>query len=498
MKMFHVNTGQIFAQPYESEYAIIRRCLVANPGIPFTAIGSSLRMMDSKTELIADRLQNLQPSLPRTQPFKGLKFTYRRQCPKCAALLYHTDLYIFEWLTHCPIHHIALTKVCPCCHLPWPDRGAIAKRDCPTCGRLSFKQLCNFVIPGIQSMDYTPIERIYSFIRHQKNTQNIRLDCFNPRTPFYDYVSPWWRFIKVDSLLFPGGQLPHCKGYIGAELDALHIKYRPMQYKSSPLYACKKSHIDDIRRWQIDTNNLTCIYQAMKIIIHWIVRHTPGNHVLHISEYFYLDLQYAINKTNFCPYCTALSLWFFDVLGPYLDPYFRERRLLHKFLLESGFGEFYRKDEPYLIVDDKNYYVMNKAFSTWFYQRGLIISYMDIQQYIFQLDSEIRRSLSKGTGSSNINYRINRELFTDQFCSFDIVNGRFKFYYANEQPLNDYIPIKIPNLGARCKAYHHRYSNFFIENKANVNVELSASNFSVGIFRSLTQEYRNHMEGLLK
>jgi hypothetical protein len=372
----------------------------------------------------------------------------------------------------------------------------VGKRACSTCGRISLKLLIERVLPGIQSLDYTPIKMIYDFMQYQGNHQHIRLDCYNPRAPYYNFVSPWWRLVEMNHVLYPGFQFQRQEQFTKSDLDPLHISYSSLQTRSSSIYPYRLRNFSNASPRQYETLHLTWIFQVMKQIVRWIAQHSTKNHTVHISEYYYLDLQLAINKPDICPFCTALSIWLFDVLGPYLDPNYLDRRRRYKFLSESGFNEFYRRDEPFLAVHNDRSYILSKEFSRWFYQRGLLVSFIDIQRAIFSLVDKIRQSRKKHTSQLYIDHRIEREKFTDQYCAYDLVKGRFAFYYVNEQPLDAYTPPVSTDIEAACETYHNCYSEHYSDSDAYFLFKLPSHTLSRETFEDIKKQYRDFMESL--
>ena len=150
MSQIHINIGHLFAKPYESNYSMMRRCLCANPGLTYFYIASLLNQSVHYRRNAYERLRTLQvryklnkyDSYPSSfvfpEPIVDIDTTssshYKRQCPKCAKEMYHTNIYNYSWLSRCPIHHCKLTYQCGICNQQWPTIQTVAKRDCPGCG----------------------------------------------------------------------------------------------------------------------------------------------------------------------------------------------------------------------------------------------------------------------------------------------------------------------------------------------------------------------------
>lgn len=72
--------------------------------------------------------------LPYHPPEPLPQSTALRNCPRCAAIGYHSPVYQWAWLTQCPIHGVPLTAACPDCQAPWPSVVELLERHCPGCG----------------------------------------------------------------------------------------------------------------------------------------------------------------------------------------------------------------------------------------------------------------------------------------------------------------------------------------------------------------------------
>lgn len=57
-----------------------------------------------------------------------------RNCPVCAQMGYHCNLYQYPWFKRCPIHNTLLTYHCPQCLQLWPLAKELQSRKCPVCG----------------------------------------------------------------------------------------------------------------------------------------------------------------------------------------------------------------------------------------------------------------------------------------------------------------------------------------------------------------------------
>ncbi len=461
MKLFHINTGRGYAQPYESDYAVLRRCLIANPGIPLTAIESCLRELDSDSGFVLERIKNLEGPRNQLDGVINIPFSYKRQCPECAKLLYHTDIYALPWLNKCPIHHCKLTDTCPGCHRHWPNKHELTKRKCQTCGLLSLKTIHTKVITGIRSIEHTSIKKIHDFIEQKTIYSDLKLGCAElsgtNRFPFTldDY---WWKEINSYNTLFPAFHKHLVNGFGDYQLAKLEMENSTVCKKSSKLYKRSDNSIDV--SYKEKSVYLKWFIESLHEVIYWISQHMTTSHVVLLTEYYHVGLEDIIKNRRICPYCTAFSLWFYNYVIDFIDYENTPIKFTYDILASSGFSEFYRAGMPYLISDNC-IYTMNKQFNKWFYQRGLIVSFLHVFKHIIMLTEKINNYKSKPNKYLYIDYRVKNVISDCQFSAFNIVHDKFVFYYKHPDPLMSYKPPKLTGLTQSCKSYHKRYSDVF-------------------------------------
>lgn len=139
-----INTGALLRHPAESDYAIVRRVMIANPGMSSTSIKKALTAMLGGVAArklvppgdIAAAVRVLEtPRFGESRPsIASGDVTIRRNCARCASIAYHCAAYDLSWLTHCPLHHDVLTSACPRCQRPWPAARDLPLRGCDVCG----------------------------------------------------------------------------------------------------------------------------------------------------------------------------------------------------------------------------------------------------------------------------------------------------------------------------------------------------------------------------
>jgi hypothetical protein len=137
-----MNHGLCFFHPNESLYNMYRRLLIANP-----AHRSNVKNLLPKRELIKQLKKSFEEfpdnpilKIPGACSPKDLTRFYDitlgcgYQCPECARLIFHTNLFNYSWIKQCPVHRKNLVDECPECGKKWPDSKGLDKNDCPCCG----------------------------------------------------------------------------------------------------------------------------------------------------------------------------------------------------------------------------------------------------------------------------------------------------------------------------------------------------------------------------
>lgn len=450
MTPFHINTGKIFAQPYESAYAMLRRCLLANPGMPLAALEANLRALRPDLDAVVERLEALQPSPGQVDPSRHARIFsgWQRGCPECARQLYHTELFAYPWLTRCPIHHCALTTRCPVCHQLWPAPTELARRECSGCGIVLPDGLKASIGSAIEQQRYQPIGVIYALLDTPPISPGL---CIADRDVAYRYRTPWWLPVPEESPRFPAfsarrqGNFPHAK------LRALHLpvydircrstRLSRIEYPSDPRPAADR----ETERWQ-RFSHPTIGYAVTQRIVAWIARYAPSTHQLHVASYRYLRMRDLIHAPPLCSYCFAFSLWFFHCAAVAMAIGAEDAVDDYPFLNESGGFMFLSPIEPQVVIYD-DYYKTTDAFSAWFYRRGLELSFLDMLRFAVFFGEQ----LATYRAGDQTQYRPYARQSSNDFLYLATVSEeQLYFYYENLHPLDVYRPPQRTDLNSTC------------------------------------------------
>jgi len=180
-----LNSGLTLRFPYESEYNVYRRFLVANGRTTIQDIRKELIQIYSNSypsikyqynylitkKLEKDRCRELNISI--AAPL-NLKLTNKviHNCTECAKSCYHSEFYDIPWLKLCPIHKCPLTKSCAECGKPWPKISELPIRKCISCG---------------SKMNWDNLKKAHRLRHDKKNTYDLSvlnrsLKIFNEET----------------------------------------------------------------------------------------------------------------------------------------------------------------------------------------------------------------------------------------------------------------------------------------------------------------------------
>lgn len=433
MATFHLNIGHCFAQPYESDYAQWRRCLSVNRGVPFAVIVKQLRAFVPHTTPLLARLRGLQHAPTPTLSYRN-PHSYRRQCPRCVAQLYHTDLFALQWINACPLHDCAITTHCPACHAPWPDIKALPKRACPVCGILSAEHLREVSLPAMQQTDYRPIRELYALLA--KNDQPHCLLTVDPvrRYPVYWSDSIWWTRLPIENAQYGALLTARSRRFLEHRRRARQIRFLRMTYRASALNPWDGQPLLSIRA----RHHLEC--RAVNAVRRWIDAATPAAHRLQFDDYRGLSTADLAHQPIRCAYCTAFSIWLMHLLRAHYGQVHPDRVRYYPFLAAAGFPGMCHLGLP-MVMRDNTTYRLDPAFVAWFYQRTLRTAFVQLlaflQRWYEACPAPPARTDPQGPGIP-LHYAdffyADQHVWTET-CVTRVCDDRFFFFFAQDDPL---------------------------------------------------------------
>jgi len=463
LKTPRINVGHVFAQPYESDYAMWRRCLVANPGRSLSAIKQAVKTRVRQAGTTTERLRQLQLAPGLQLP---LRASYRRQCPSCAQHLYHCDVYALPWLPTCPIHHCRLTTTCPTCRMHWPDLDELSGRDCPHCGRPSIAQLAEASWTPLAEKAQDAIGKLVTFITQPPSLSAPRLvdDCEQDWRAFGDR---WWQQVPIDSPAFPAFQVHHQQGECRAWLKRLGVRVYPLSRIASNLTPVEPRDADafcpELKRlpypavfWE--DQKQAAERDVLSGIVGWIAASTPDNHHIHLTDYRHVSLQELLHGRGFCPYCLALSVWYFDIAAKRHGAFYARTINEYAFFEQCGFDGPMTVCAPVAVRAKQALFALDQPFALAMYRRGLEVAFVDLLRLAFAMLMgtprwDGRRPLRAPTPTKVVSPR-----YTERRLSLAIVEDRLICYHEHPSALAAYVPPQAAKLAAKCRGYRRRYA----------------------------------------
>jgi hypothetical protein len=369
-------------------------------------------------------------------------------------------VYRLPWLSHCPIHHCALTPDCPVCTRPWPVGIELARRDCTGCGPVPLERLGNLLAVE----DTRVIGELFDFSTRTDPPHS--LVGGSARLPV-ELLAPWWQEITTESPLFASAQAHRKPSLTETELTERHIVRPAIQHRSTALIVgatgAPFSGDGSFDPFDLELTRRTRRYRrrhfrAWQSIVSWIADQTAG-HRLHITNYRNRRPADFLSGPDPCPYCMALSLWFFHTAAQRYGPYYARRIDVYPFYQHGERGGFFDTFEPLVRMADGTLLLPEQAFSDWFVQQELVLLY----RYVLETISEWCEQLIQYRDSREMS--VFRRLSSDPFrsaCWYTTAlgNNELTFYYEHEQPLDAFDGPRFPRIKSRCRAYHrHAASN---------------------------------------
>lgn len=384
MTALPLNTGHAFARPYESDYAMWRRALVANPSLSWAGLAHALDPHVAPGRNPTERLAAGQLAPPTTL---SLKATYQRQCPVCAQLLYHTDIYALPWLPRCPIHGCELTTTCPTCQESWPSLRDAGARDCPTCGRFDHAARLAAWDAALTSAVERQIGPLVALCTDTSPLGPGSLIDDLEQT-WGRYGAGWWVNVPLEAPCFPSVAVHSGRQDDTQMLAHLGVAVGPMERLVSALRsdgdvvpaawaAGPESSVD----WRRDKRMVD--HHVLAAIVAWIDRWTPASHQAHTSNYQDRGLTDLTAQPGFCPFCLALSLWVMQVAEQQLGPLCARGNNSFPLFAETGYRGPLEIGAPIAVRHNHQVARLDPSLGLALYRRGLEVAFVDLLRFAF-------------------------------------------------------------------------------------------------------------------
>lgn len=436
--MNRLNTGQPYNKPYQSAYASVRQCLFSNAGISHSSLTSQLRHRAQQKGGLVERIGALQ-GLALDDASKSAK----RHCPACAHLLYHCGVFEYPWLTHCPIHGCALTRTCPTCGNPWPTLEQLTKRPCAHCGIPTLATCSPDITEPVDVARYEPIAWLLK-LTHKESVHDVRLslrELYDPFSRSYALRLPLTVFTSNSAYMLTVRAHAH-QPAISKRLKILNIRE-----KNVSEHTCMLSHVfEDLKRAHTGQRNARathdilppnwvtqCECQVINRCLSWIDHYAGPSHVVRIRCYRHFSFHDFAEAGGVCPYCLALSLWFYAVNIDRYGDYYQTRAYDFPFLEEMQANLHYLVGLPLIRWQGQDY-IPSQAFDEWFYHYSLELFFVRCYQVALALCHIIHlRSLSNWDLAGRV--RLLQESLESARYGAYFSEQRLHFFVVSPHPL---------------------------------------------------------------
>ena len=446
------NTGAFFYRPYQSDAITLRSMLSTNNGFGPHDIDQRLRELKYPGNSLMKRMNHLVSSELKhpISPKVNLPRLDTRQCPKCAANYYHSDLFNLPWLGQCPIHHCEFTGSCPKCSQPWPSNDEVSKRSCALCGLFDVTKIALSVSWMQKDRRYLAIDDLVSSITD--------VACAEAQLVNQDPLENcWWRPITTSHHQFPACGLNAHPKMTKERINYFGTGMPSFERKIIPLVSQELTHQQPERGASQPEDQCRALdqYEVIVRILKRFTQLTAEPHMPTISTYRHLTIEHLHKKTCPCAQCMALSLWFFyiasweyghrSLLG--IQEYPFARNILSK--------QFYTPFHCTHISTDSHNLRVDQSFTSWTYQRSLELSFIDIYHFVIH----VQRVIKSGAKSNNYRqltpYIQSKKQLEDHYYRVNYTGGDASIYYQNRYPI-DHLDVERAAPTSDCSGRYER------------------------------------------
>ena len=257
--------GQTFKLPFESESGIIARIIHVNPSRRLQHLVEycdnnpsgfhgyySTKAKPGDVTLLNAYYASFPLDYPAGEHIKNCikEAVHHRNCPKCALSGYHSNLFNFLCVTHCPIHNESITKHCPECHKCWQYGVKQYSTGCTTCGRCASYDDFLQMRTELSQQDFGPLINWY-----KSRKVFIAKDTIHSLSGFQSRI-----ISRSENLLDIGNIVTHKSGRNYCRLDSRlkknlivqpEIKYWSLEHAD-----LKKYLKDDVIKSRLKTDKL--------------------------------------------------------------------------------------------------------------------------------------------------------------------------------------------------------------------------------------------------
>lgn len=378
-----MNRGDGFTHPLESQYAVARRILVANPVLSLQKFRRLYLHPMSHSKI--DSLSHL---MCEDDPL-SLKGAVR-QCFLCARDLFHPTAYGLAAIKLCPVHNVPLSEKCPDCGMPWKRSLIARKPECKTCGIPSHKTLGQM---WKKKRIYRDLQWLSDWLV-ACSSANRKL-CRPTLRDIYQELRPSTgierSILKRPTFLhpfFPGFESAKYGGQSNRRLTRLNITTfdQPVKTRFSrlkfwdPLDRPEPSHgCDFMPRYRAPADLLeTLIGLALRHILRWHDRLLGQQHRLNWFDMRAIRPDQVAGPDCPCILCMAFSLWCNAIVLKFLDPTFAGQPAEFELLRFVHYRKYpILPQGVYAEATERRFFRPTTSFDRWLFLRSSSVAFSE-------------------------------------------------------------------------------------------------------------------------
>lgn len=280
----------------------------------------------------------------------------------------------------------------------------------------------------------------------------------------------WELAVPLHDVRFPAFQARRLPDFPNAKLRALGLSTYRVAWRTAQLLpvtpnddALLDSYIRSHQHGVIRTIDpqrtgyrLVALWGVLRQVTNWIRRQTSIDHPLQITSYRWMEMYELVDGPDICPYCLAFSLWLLHSFAACNRREMAAAIDAYPFCVLGGLDYFLSASEPFVLVNYQRRFKTDAAFTSWYYRRGLLISFVDVLRFAFDLQRQLRH-YRENLEDRRLS-RFKDRVFPDRYCYVDLYNEWLIFYYENENPLDGFASPRNVHADDICRKYQQYYS----------------------------------------
>lgn len=290
--------------------------------------------------------------------------------------------------------------------------------------------------------------------------------------------------------ILSSGVIAHDVGTKTARLRSIRGKghVTPEQRYRTPELKCSPA-----ARRKALKRQLASDFEVMQALVSWVTQHSIPPHHVHIGSYRHLTHDYFRDGPTPCVLCLALGVWFYHVMARHYAEYVAADINTYPFLTDNAFWRPLGGYEPEIIVGDRRYRP-DDPFVEWFYQRGLLLAFVEIMDYACatRVISEARVGDAWRLDVQSI---LDRS-YPERMYLATASKSRLTYHYMNDDILGRYeLPWRFVS-GHACNAYQQFHAKYKLDIPESTIGSFAGEEFTKEVFDGLVRRFDTYTEAL--